>query len=75
MHAVVDVAEAMGAPAIVLVGHPSYYPRFGFEPARPLGLEYPHQVRDDFWMVRRLASWTDELRGRVSFPPAWDGVV
>ncbi|MET0556074.1 MAG: N-acetyltransferase [Vicinamibacteria bacterium] len=33
-----QIASARGERGVVLVGHPSYYPRFGFVPAAPLGL-------------------------------------
>ena len=75
MGSVIEEAERVGEPVIVLIGHPWYYPRFGFEPARPLGLEYPREIADEAWMVRRLTAWTPQLCGRVSYPPAWDGLV
>jgi putative acetyltransferase len=31
-------SRRLGASFVVLVGHPDYYPRFGFAPAGPLGL-------------------------------------
>lgn len=33
-----EAARARGERAVVVIGHPSYYPRFGFEPAVPRGL-------------------------------------
>lgn len=33
-----DVAAAAGWPIIALLGHPTFYLRFGFEPARALGI-------------------------------------
>ena len=33
-----QAARAMGERIVVVLGHPSYYPRFGFEPALPRGL-------------------------------------
>lgn len=33
-----DVAREQGARGVVLVGHPAYYPRFGFRPARDFGM-------------------------------------
>jgi putative acetyltransferase len=33
-----EIARARGERAVVLIGHPSYYPRFGFEPAASRGL-------------------------------------
>ncbi len=33
-----DILRERGCPFIVVVGHPEYYPRFGFEPASKHGL-------------------------------------
>jgi putative acetyltransferase len=48
-----------------------YYPRFGFEPARALGLEPPADWPDDHWLALRLSTWTPDLRGRIAYPPAF----
>ena len=40
-----------GCPFVIVVGHPRYYPRFGFVPARPLGITCPWEVPDDVFMV------------------------
>ncbi len=34
----VDILRDRGCPFVVVVGHPEYYPRFGFEPASTHGL-------------------------------------
>jgi putative acetyltransferase len=34
-----DGAESRREPLVVVLGHPRYYTRFGFEPARPHGIE------------------------------------
>ncbi len=34
IHSGIEKAMNLGYPAIVLLGHPSYYPRFGFLPVR-----------------------------------------
>lgn len=65
-------AEALGAPLIVLVGHPAYYPRFGFEPGRPLGLEPPDGTHDAVFMALRLSNYAPTIRGRVSWPAVFD---
>jgi putative acetyltransferase len=65
------LAVARAAPAVVLLGHPAYYPRFGFGPARDLGLEPPADWPDDAWMARRLPAWTPDLRGVVRYPAAF----
>jgi putative acetyltransferase len=64
-------ADGLGEPFVLLLGHPTYYPRFGFEPATPLGILAPGDF-GDAWMVARLSAWDPALTGRVEFPPAFD---
>lgn len=40
-----------GCPFIVVVGHPKYYPRFGFRPASLHGITCEWDVPDDAFMV------------------------
>lgn len=35
-------ARTQGHQFVVLLGHADYYPRFGFEPAAPLGITFPN---------------------------------
>lgn len=63
-------ADEAGEPFVLLLGHPSYYPRFGFRPAAPLGFEPPRDY-GDAWMVALLSADDGSLRGRVTFPPPW----
>jgi len=73
MAAAMGLAIARAVPAVVLLGHPSYYPRFGFVPARGLGLQPPAQAwPDDAWMGRRLPAWTDDAMGTVRYPEAFE---
>ena len=73
MTAAASLAVARGVPALVLLGHPWYYPRFGFESARGLGLEPPTpKWPDAAWMARLLPAWTEEMRGTVRFPEAFE---
>lgn len=66
-------AEDRGEPLVVVVGHPTYYPRFGFEPARRYGIEPPSaDFPDNAFMVRRLSRYSERHRGRVTYPPAFD---
>lgn len=46
-----------GIDLVFVLGHPGYYPRYGFKPASPLGFEapYPIPAQDaDAWMVQAL---------------------
>jgi putative acetyltransferase len=71
--AAVSLAIARGVPAIVLLGQPAYYPRFGFVSARSCGLEPPAAAWPDVaWMARLLPAWTDAMRGTVRYPEAFE---
>ena len=61
-----DACRRSGYGAIVVVGHPDYYPRFGFVPAHTRGLKYEAPVPDDVFMVLEL------VPGAIAGPP---GVV
>ena len=69
--AALDRADRTGEPFVVLLGHPGYYPRFGFEPATPLGILAPGDF-GDAWMLARLSAWDPSIQGQVEFPPAFD---
>lgn len=40
-----------GCPFVVVVGHPGFYPRFGFRPARHHGITCEWDVPDDVFMI------------------------
>lgn len=45
----------LGFPYIFLIGHPTYYPKFGFAPARQFGFELKqYEVPDEVFMVQHL---------------------
>ena len=64
-------ATSAGWPVIVLLGHATYYPRFGFEPARPIGIEPQQPWRDANWLALKLPAWTPDLRGTMRYPSAF----
>ena len=66
MTEVLALADAQGWPLVALLGHPSYYPRFGFEPGRPLGITYA-PVDSPAFMVRRLSAYDANWRGAFRF--------
>ena len=65
-------ARRLGHGFVVVVGHPHYYPKFGFEPARPKGLEAPFPVPDEAFMVLELAPGALRgVKGTVVYPAAF----
>lgn len=53
---VASVARAAGERAVLVLGDPAYYGRFGFVPAGRWGLRAPYPVREDAWQVLELTS-------------------
>ena len=59
----------------VVLGHSSYYPRFGFRPSRPLGIRWEHNAPEEAFMVMELRPGAlAGLRGVVRYRPEFDGV-
>ena len=64
------LADERGEPLVLVLGHPEYYPRFGFRPASTLGLEAPNpDWPDEAFMAVPLTAYDPALRGRVTFAP------
>jgi putative acetyltransferase len=49
-------ARLLGYAYVVVLGHPPYYPRFGFVPASRFGLSYPAPVPDPVFMAIELVA-------------------
>ena len=49
-----DRCRESGYRIAVVLGHPAYYPRFGFVPARLHGIRFEMEVSDDAFMVLEL---------------------
>ena len=63
-------ARAQGHRVVIVLGHPSYYPRFGFVPAEPLGIRAPFPVSPGAFMVLGLRpDALEEFDGEVEYPP------
>lgn len=62
-----------GFGAVVVLGHPEYYPRFGFRPASTAGLRSEYDVPDPVFMVLELSVGSD-LSGVARYHPAFAAV-
>ena len=63
----INLATRRGVPLICLLGEASYYPRFGFVPARQLGIEPPQPWADEHWQALKLPAYSADLRGRARY--------
>ena len=61
-----DTMRDLGERIVIVVGHPTYYPRFGFssERARPLDHPFPPEV---FMALELVPGALDGVRGRVRY--------
>ena len=61
-------AESTEFPLVVVLGHPDYYPRFGFDPASAYGVECPYGgVPPEAWMAYTLPAYEPGTRGTVEY--------
>lgn len=51
-----EECKRLGFYAVVVLGHPDYYPRFGFLPSTQFGIKSEYDVPEDVFMVRELQS-------------------
>lgn len=49
-----DRLRAAGHPFCVVVGHPEYYPRFGFQRGSHFGIHWEREVPDEAFLAREL---------------------
>ena len=65
-----DECRRLGHEIVVVAGHPDYYPRFAFVPAKTKGLQCEFEVPDEAWMALELrARALAGRRGTVRFQP------
>lgn len=71
-----EKCRELGHTIIVVIGHPQYYPRFGFVPARKKGLDLHFPVPDEAFMVCELEpDVLKGIEGKVKFPPEFEDVT
>lgn len=60
VHRALTNAAAFGHELVIVLGHPDYYPRFGFVPASTYGIMSPFDVPDEVFM----ALWLGDAKPR-----------
>lgn len=69
-------AARLGHKIVVVVGHPEYYPRFGFLKAGEKGLTLPFECEADVFMVLELVPGAlDGVRGEIVYPKPFHEVI
>ncbi|MEV7232071.1 bifunctional class I SAM-dependent methyltransferase/N-acetyltransferase [Polymorphospora sp. NPDC051019] len=71
IRAALDTARAMGENLVLVLGHASYYPRFGFTPASRFGIRTPFEVPDEAMMAIALDTTRPIPAGTIQYPAAF----
>ena len=63
-----EAARAMGEKLVLVLGHPDYYPRFGFTPASTFGIRPSFEAPDAAMMALALDPEAEMPRGTIAYP-------
>lgn len=64
-----QTALELGFSSVILVGHPEYYPRFGYIPASCFGITAPFDISNEVFMACQLTPHAlAGVKGIVEFP-------
>ncbi len=68
VNASLERAEAKKEALVVVLGHPWFYPKCGFESASRYQIYPPVSVPDEAFMVKPLSHYQEKYRGTVHYP-------
>jgi putative acetyltransferase len=72
MREAIERAQATDYTLIALLGHPGYYPRFGFAPAaKTLGVTTTYDAPPEAWMALELPAYTPQVKGTFHYAGAF----
>ena len=63
----------LGIGAVVVLGHPEYYPRFGFEPSVNFNIKSEYEVPAEVFMAQELLpGYLQKVSGTIQYHPAFN---
>ena len=66
----ISIAKQLGQRLVTVLGHPEYYPRFGFRKASQYGIQCPFPCPENTLMVLELVTQPlNDISGTIQFPP------
>ena len=70
-----EQCKQQGFTAVVVLGHPEYYPRFGFSPSSNFGIDCEYEVPEEVFMAMELQPGAlSGKTGRVKYHNAFSNV-
>lgn len=69
-------AKDMGYSAVIVLGYPDYYIRFGFKPASSFGIRSPFDVPDNVFLAMELMDGAlKDIKGLAEYPEPFNETV
>lgn len=67
--------QSLGYDAVVVLGHPDYYPRFGFVPTVKYGIKSEYAVPDEVFMILELVpGCLKDHKGIIKYHEAFNSI-
>ncbi len=68
----IDRCRSLDVSAVVVLGHPEFYPRFGFVPSTSFGINSEYDVPEEVFMTMELIPGSlNEISGTVKYHSAF----
>ena len=68
-----EACQELGFGAVVVLGHPEYYPRFGFVPAARFDIGCEYEVPEEAFMLLELQpAYVSRACGKVKYHAAFN---
>ena len=74
MKAGLEECRQLGHECVVVLGHPNYYPRFGFVTAKPRGIDNEYHAEEAFMILELQPGAFTNVAGLAKYQPEWNGV-
>jgi len=72
VNAGLEGCRALGIGAVAVLGHPEYYPRFGFRPASQWGIKCEYDVPEEVFMLMELSpAYLQDYQGTIRYHAAF----
>jgi putative acetyltransferase len=73
LNAGLEACRQLGHERVIVLGHPAYYPRFGFERASVYGVRFEYQAPDAACLILALRPGAlDGVSGVAKYQPEWN---
>lgn len=70
-----EQCQRLGFGAVVVLGHPDYYPRFGFLPSRRFAVRSEYDVPEEAFMLQELTpSYLKGTQGTIRYHAAFNNL-